>query len=401
MPRSDLPFAPNPDKVIIRKDYNPKAKQSHVDLQNEEYFTSPITGERIPASSIHEHMRISLLDPKWLEQKEKEKKEKEEQEEVLAPGMSIEKQLKQMAEYRRDIFGRGVDEAIIGKKIGEEERRKDEKSVWDGHQATMELTTKRAMTGITVEDQIKAIHQSQGVFEDDATSKIGPAILPAGKQPQMTAFSSASIQQKPSFSYHMPAMKPVDSSSVLLRPANMLQHQMQAPIHSVYAPQPPQQVYMQSTHLATPVFQQAQQLQQPQQIQPPKQPQPEVEMYEEQPPLKKVKTEDQLVPEADFLAKYGGPSKLVSFTLQVPLVQDKSEWSLNGQSIAFTMQLGDPVSAIKTKLFEILSMPIAKQKLQLDVILYLLWTLSYVFLIICCHLRACLSKTQTHWPTTI
>ena len=30
---------------------------------------SPLTGELIPASKIDEHMRISLLDPKWQEQK--------------------------------------------------------------------------------------------------------------------------------------------------------------------------------------------------------------------------------------------------------------------------------------------------------------------------------------------
>lgn len=30
---------------------------------------SPLTGELIPASQIDEHMRISLLDPKWQEQK--------------------------------------------------------------------------------------------------------------------------------------------------------------------------------------------------------------------------------------------------------------------------------------------------------------------------------------------
>ena len=78
----------------------------------------------------------------------------------MAPGASIESQLKTMAEFRRDIFGRGVDETTIGKRIGEEDKRREEKAIWDGHSVTMEKATKRAMTGITVEDQIKQIHQA-------------------------------------------------------------------------------------------------------------------------------------------------------------------------------------------------------------------------------------------------
>ena len=37
----------------------------------DEYLISPITGERIPASKVQEHMRIGLLDPRWVEQRDK------------------------------------------------------------------------------------------------------------------------------------------------------------------------------------------------------------------------------------------------------------------------------------------------------------------------------------------
>lgn len=350
MPRSDLPLPPNPDKVIIRKDYDPKAKhQSHQKISAEEYFTSPITGERIPASSVQEHMRISLLDPKWLDQKEKEKKEREEQEEALAPGVSIEKQLKTMAEYRRDIFGRGVDETTIGKKIGEEDRRRDEISVWDGHSSTVEKTAKNAMKGFTVEDQIKAIHQSQGLVDDDAY-RIGPAVGPRST-------GVVTTQQKPQvlgYPYTTTSTRPVDSTSILLRPppGMVLPPQppiIRAPVQPVYVPQP------------VPV------------------PAPVVELpppmtsldYMEEPPLKRAKTEESLVPEEEFMTRSGGPNAIVTFNLQVPNVPDKAEWNLNGQTITFSMQLCDTVSAIKQKLFEILTMPVAKQKLQYEVSLVL------------------------------
>jgi len=45
----------------------------------------------------------------------------------LAAGSAIEASLKQLAERRTDIFGVGDEETAIGKKIGEEDTRKDEK----------------------------------------------------------------------------------------------------------------------------------------------------------------------------------------------------------------------------------------------------------------------------------
>lgn len=94
-------------------------------------------------------MRIGLLDPRWVEQRDKHISDKMNQESVYAPGnwtldkkivynlflnyyfiylgAAIEASLKQLAERRTDIFGVGVEETAIGKKIGEEESRKDDK----------------------------------------------------------------------------------------------------------------------------------------------------------------------------------------------------------------------------------------------------------------------------------
>lgn len=44
-------------------------------------------------------------------------KEKQEQEDVYAPGTSIEMSLKGLAERRTDIFGVGIEETQIGKKV--------------------------------------------------------------------------------------------------------------------------------------------------------------------------------------------------------------------------------------------------------------------------------------------
>lgn len=55
----------------------------------DEYLISPITGEKIPASKVQEHMRIGLLDPRWVEQRDKHIQDKMNQETVYAPGMFI------------------------------------------------------------------------------------------------------------------------------------------------------------------------------------------------------------------------------------------------------------------------------------------------------------------------
>ncbi|XP_062503859.1 splicing factor 3A subunit 1-like [Corticium candelabrum] len=117
----------------IRKDYDPKAPKVRPHAPKgpttDEYMVSPITGERIRADKFEEHMRYGLLDPRWREQKNKEIEEKREQEEVFAAGTSVSSSLKHLAERRTDIFGQ--EETYIGKKVGEEEEKKQNQEAWD------------------------------------------------------------------------------------------------------------------------------------------------------------------------------------------------------------------------------------------------------------------------------
>lgn len=63
---------PTHDKVVIKK-YDPKQAQKPAVKAPapDEFLISPITGEKIPASKMAEHMRIGLLDPRWIEQRDK------------------------------------------------------------------------------------------------------------------------------------------------------------------------------------------------------------------------------------------------------------------------------------------------------------------------------------------
>jgi splicing factor 3A subunit 1 len=296
----DLPLPPNPDNVIIRSGYDPKAnKQQTASKQAESYFKSPLTGELISASKMSEHMRISMLDPRWIEQRQKEKEEKEKHEEVLASDLSIEKNLKRMAEFRSDMFGSGAEEVLIGRKVGEEERRSEEAAVWDGHSNSMDKTSKRAMTGITLEEQIKAIHQSQGLVEDESLMvKIGPTI-------------PRPVSSMPAMSTH----------SVLIKPAQPPQPVQQGGFKM--APPPPQQ----PVKPVVPVM--------------PVAPEPA-----EEPAAKRLKTaEELLIPEADYLSMHAN-NATVKFYVQVPSVPEKPEWSLNGQMISLVLPLTEQVNSI-------------------------------------------------------
>jgi hypothetical protein len=81
-----LPLPPNPEHVLIRRDYDPKARHraaaAAAAAAADTFFKSPLTGELVAAAAMSEHMRISMLDPRWLEQKQRERKEREDQEEV-------------------------------------------------------------------------------------------------------------------------------------------------------------------------------------------------------------------------------------------------------------------------------------------------------------------------------
>merc|ERR1712106_509829 len=58
--------AVTPANVTIKK-YDPKAAAAvKKKVEDDQYLISPITGEKIPASKAAEHMKVGLLDPRWV-----------------------------------------------------------------------------------------------------------------------------------------------------------------------------------------------------------------------------------------------------------------------------------------------------------------------------------------------
>lgn len=82
-----------------------------------------------------------------------------------------------------------------------------------------------------------------------------------------------------------------------------------------------------------------------------------------EPPYKKARTEDNLIPEAEFLQNN---QSNVSVKVQVPHSSEKAEWRLNGQVINLTLPYTDTLSVVKAKIHELTNMPPGKQKLQYE-----------------------------------
>lgn len=362
------PLPPMPDQVIIKKGYNPKDRTVSVEPSPDQFLISPITGEKIPADKVPQHMRIGLLDPKWIEERNRSLQEKTEQEEVYAPGSSIESSLKQLAERRTDIFGVGVEETVIGKKIGEEEK-KEKKIVWDGHTASMEKVTQKARENISIEDQIAVIHKVKGLVPDSEKEKIGPSVpkhapapppprppvapaeppppppshpilpKPAPPKPPTTSTMAQMLPQKRPMTAAPPAPPPMPQP-VMMMPRPPMQILGMPPA-------PPVMAVPSGFHMMAPA---------------PAPPPPEPRV-EDEPPSKKQKTEDQLMPEDEFLRRFKGS---VRFRVQVPKMTDKSEFNLKGQMLNFVLPLTDAISVLKAKINEDVGLPAGKQKLQYE-----------------------------------
>jgi len=342
---------PTPENVIVRA-YNPKAapKPQARPPAPDEYLISPITGEQIPASQVAEHMRISLLDPRWVEQRDRQLQEKMTQESVYAPGSAIESSLRHLAERRTDIFGVGDEETAIGKKIGEEEKRKDDKAQWEDTQATPGDGAGRHINRppVSLQEQIAQIHnKTKGLIsgEDRMGSKEdeNPGVVVAAppKPPgQPSAPPTSSLMNIP-----RPMVNPVILNAPQPPPPLMMALQQQQMIQVAPAPQfggpvggyGQQQPHgmMQMKHMSN-------------------------EVMEEEPPSKRQRNEDQLMPEEAFLVRYPG---FLNFHVAVPSSTEKPEWKLNGQQLSFSMLPTEAIGSVKTKIHEATGMPPAKQKL--------------------------------------
>ncbi|CAL9215002.1 unnamed protein product [Arabidopsis halleri] len=325
---------------------------------------SPITGELIPITEMSEHMRISLIDPKFKEQKDRMFAKIRET--TLAQDDEIAKNIVGLARLRPDIFGTTEEE--VSNAVKAEIEKKDEQPkqvIWDGHTANQALT------------QNSNGEQGDGVY-GDPSSFPGPAALPPPRPvvptvrplPPPPNLALNLPRPPPSVQYlgaprplGVPMMQPMYPQHQLSMPGphghpSMMMHpppQMQPVMH---VPPPPESQFAQPYGQLPPHSMGMMHVHPPPmpEMPPPPPPREAPPPLPEEPETKRQKfDESALVPEDQFLAQHPGPA-----TIRVSKPNEN-----DGQVMDITVQsLSENVGSLKEKIAGEMQIPANKQKLS-------------------------------------
>lgn len=357
------------------------------------YVVSPITSELIPISEMSEHMRISLIDPKYKEQKERMFAKIRET--TLAHDDEISRNIVGLARTRPDIFGT-TEEEVSNAVKAEIEKKKDEQPkqvIWDGHTGSIGRTANQAMSQNSIGENLNE------VSNDDGRALPGPAappprpglpivrplpLPPSGfalnlprppvNTPQYSIMTSSGVLIPP-------PPRPVVQVGQMMRPAppmpmipsgqqSMMVNrppQMSPAIPvSISVPPPPGSQFtpVQVPRPFIPGPQSGMTMAppppMPQGMPPPPPPDEALPPLPDEPEPKRHKLDDAtLVPEDQFLAQHPGS---VRITVSVP---NHDEGNLKGQLLEFTVQsLSETVGSMKEKISGEIQLPANKQKLS-------------------------------------
>eukprot|EP00262_Sarcandra_glabra_P011582 TRINITY_DN2813_c0_g1_i3.p1 TRINITY_DN2813_c0_g1~~TRINITY_DN2813_c0_g1_i3.p1 ORF type:complete len:813 (-),score=224.65 TRINITY_DN2813_c0_g1_i3:483-2921(-) len=389
---------PDPPMRIVK---NWKRPEDRIPAERDptKFVVSPITGELIPINEMAEHMRISLIDPKYKEQKERMMAKIRET--TLAQDDEISRNIVGLARTRPDIFGT-TEEEVSNAVKAEIEKKKEEQPkqvIWDGHTGSIGRTANQALSqNISGEEQMDSIN-------NEARALPGPAPPPRPGMPSVRP-----LPPPPGLALNIPRMPPnsmqysIPTSSGLLvapppRPPGMplmpsvrplpplpplpSQQQQQPLLMNRPPPLPPSvSVAPPSIPMPPPPGSQFTPLAVPRPFVPMPIPPPAMPMVpppplpqgmppppppeEAPPPLpdepepKRQRVDDVLlIPEDQFLAQHPGS---VRISVSVPNVD---EGNLKGQLLEITIQsLSETIGSLKEKIAGEVQLPANKQKLS-------------------------------------
>ncbi|CAD7697669.1 unnamed protein product [Ostreobium quekettii] len=308
---------------VVKNYVRPKSKDTP-SYDPGKFAVSPITGELVRIEEMEEHMRVSLIDPRWKEQREAMLAKIRET--TKAHDDEIGRNLVMLAKTRPDIFGSTQEEVSQAVRTSIKEKMMSGSNrpvVWDGV----------TQSGQGLETQLKAINDSRQERKD--TQPVAP-----DRRAQMGP---------PGLRPPMPMRPAVPGGSMMgamhNRPPPMTNiHSQQRPHSSELAGQPPQQA-----------------------PRPPPIPMVPRSMVSantaDEPEAKKARLEFVLRPEEEFLmTESAGPAKV---RVQCPKVDGNPE--LRGQMLEVEVaSLRDTVGQFKARLATVLGLPANKQKLGRD-----------------------------------
>ncbi|KHG08295.1 hypothetical protein F383_34885 [Gossypium arboreum] len=322
---------PEPPMRIVK---NWKRPEERITAERDptKFVVSPITGELIPINEMSEHMRISLIDPKYKEQKERMFAKIRET--TLAQDDEISRNIVGLARTRPDIFGT-TEEEVSNAVKAEIEKKKDEQPkqvIWDGHTGSIGRTANQAMSQTIM-----------GEDQNDAANSISQNLPgPAAPPPRPGVPSVRPLPPPPGLALNLPRVPP------------------NAPQYSAASSGGLPMSLPQPRPIGVPVMQSMRQAPPPMQMAPGQQ-----SMMMNRPPqmsptmsMNPVNMPVPPPPGSQFTA-VSGPACI---TVSVP---NLDEGNLKGQLLEITVQaLSETVGSLKEKIAGEIQLPANKQKLS-------------------------------------
>ncbi|GMH40484.1 hypothetical protein BSKO_08388 [Bryopsis sp. KO-2023] len=352
-----------PRKIV--KDYK-RVDRKEPAYDPTEYVVSPITGELIKISEMAEHMRVSLIDPRWKEQRDAMLAKIRET--TKAQDEEISRNLVTLAKTRPDIFGSTQEEVSQAVQVSIKEKMMSGANravVWDGV----------TQSGQGLESQLKAITDSKQDRPDNPASRGTPHPLVGPSVPGQ----GGSMMPRPPFPGGRPMMPPP-----VRPPPPVIPRAHQRPMEPIMRPPPPMQAGLHPSnppvvpmaqvrpgmpHPPPPIVRPSHPMAGPQPMTGgPQMPPPPLPPREHPPPMPAEEPEPKrqrlvefvLQPEEDFLAEHGADSAKVR--IQCPSI-DGNEKLIGQMLLVEVASLSDSIGHLKSRLAGELGLPANKQKL--------------------------------------
>lgn len=347
---------------------------------------SPITGELIPINEMAEHMRISLIDPKYKEQKERMIAKLRET--TLATDDEISRNIVGLARTRPDIFGTTEEEVSNAVKAEIEKKKEEPKQViWDGHTGSISRTANQAMAQTLTSEEQAALAAGGPLPGPMAPPKLAPPPvrpLPpppglalnmprppqmggqpsVGPPPNMPPLPRPAILPTPPLRPPLPVPmvnRPPPPPPMAVTTATMASGPPPMPQYPSLPPQPRPPMYPPHMPQPMPTMPLMPPPPPPQGMPPPPPPEEAPPPPPEEPEPKRQKLDEMmLIPEDQFLAQHPGA---VRIAVAVPSVE--GEGNLKGQTLEVTIHsLSETILSLKEKISGEIALPANKQKLS-------------------------------------
>ncbi|PRQ58927.1 putative splicing factor 3A subunit 1 [Rosa chinensis] len=278
---------------------------------------SPITWELVPNNEMSEHMRISLIDPRYREQKER----------MFA---KIRQTSLEVSNAVKVEFGKQDKQQVI----------------WDGHAGSTGRAANQAMSqNANGGDKTDVVNNEVRNLPGQARPSVLPLPPPGVVAVNLPSVPANTVQYAGTNSSDFPVQFPLVKTTM---PPSMFMSAASIPV-----PPPPVSEFttMQMAYIPTNTMP----------MPPPPLPhvRPPTPPHAEPKPKRQKLDDSMLIPEDKFLAQHPGP---VGINISVSIVD---EGNLRGQLLEITAQsLSETVGSLKEKISREIQLPANKQKLS-------------------------------------